>query len=301
MRTNTNTLMIAALTSLALMTATADAAVIISACGIFTNLPNGTAASNSQTCGGNAPNGTGLAAADLATGALRTKATGTISSPGSAGATFKDTVTILGSLPNAVQFHVQLNVHGSISGPPGFDVNFNGNGSLQAAALDTSNALFNAFSIIQLRNYNGGNNPLTNLPDLTGTATQNVLSLVPANVDYVIDNLVTVDSAHRSFTLIASLGAAAAPVIAGVLVVDFSNTAVLSILLPNGLAFQSASGVLLSNPSTVPLPPALLLLGTGLFTVAALKRRMDQKSGTSIELGAGCAGMRRCDDVGESE
>lgn len=263
-------LMFAALTVLASTTNTASALVIISACGVFTNLQNGTSASDTRNCAVSAPTGTGTTSADLATGALRTKATGVSVSAGTAGATFSDTVTIAGNLANPIQFHVLLDVHGAISGPAG-DPNFNGNGSLMATDLETKNALAFGSNIVQLRNYDGTNNPLTNFPSPIGTSTEFIGSLVPSNVHLVIDNLVTVDATHPSFVLTASLSSAAAPLTAGVEIVDFGNTASLSILLPNGFTFHSASGVLLSTP--VPVPPPFALFATGLFSLFAARRR----------------------------
>ena len=52
---------------------------------------------------------------------------------------------------------------------------------------------------------------------------------------------------------------------------DFSNTAFLSLDLPDGLTFTSASGALLSDP--VPEPDTLLLMALGLLSLFAASRR----------------------------
>lgn len=66
--------------------------------------------------------------------------------------------------------------------------------------------------------------------------------------------------------------------------VDLSDTALLSIRLPDGYTFESASGVLLTEPpgdgASVPEPGSLLLTGTSLFTFVGVRwwrnRRMSK-------------------------
>lgn len=59
-----------------------------------------------------------------------------------------------------------------------------------------------------------------------------------------------------------------------VVTADFSGTGLLEVIMPEGAAFESDSGVLLTGGNAVPLPPALLIFGSGITALFALRRRI---------------------------
>lgn len=252
--------MLLAASLLASATPMASAQIIINACGAFLNQPHGTAASLSHTC--SSGTGTGSVTVDFPSGELHVKATGVAASPGTASGTYSDTVTIHGSLAQPLQFEIDLDIHGTLSGPAS-DPNFNGNGDVAAADLEAGNALAFGMSAAILQNYHGNNLPISAFPIETGTGSTFFGGLPADNIHIVLSDMVTVDAAHPSITITASLSAGAAPLTPGVETVDFGNTAVLSIKLPPGFSFTSASGALLTQP--VPLPGALGLFGASLL------------------------------------
>jgi hypothetical protein len=86
----------------------------------------------------------------------------------------------------------------------------------------------------------------------------------------------TVDDAHRAVSITALLMGNAF----NGSFVDFLNTGILSIALPQGLSFTSASGLLLTatNVAPVPEPSELALMLAGLAFVATQARRRRRKN-----------------------
>lgn len=252
-----------------LLASTARASVLVSACNGFAP-PDPVAADISGQCRNDTPTGTpgfASASANLATGVLAAVAKGVFVNNGSASAHFSDTITILGGLVGPLGVNISLGVHGVVSGPALSSPTLNGNGEVITAGFGVTGAITNNQESVILLDYSGTNAPLTNETFGFGTGvSEGVGSLFPNDIEFHIADDVMVDGAHPSFTFTADIGAFAQPVQfpAGALeTVDLGDTATLTLTLPNGFSFTSASGVLLSQvPGTpaVPEPSSLAIL-----------------------------------------
>jgi hypothetical protein len=228
--------------------------------------------------------GNAFASADLATGDLRAKAVGNADNNAGASASFSDTITIHGSLAVAVPVLVTLSVVGFISGPANSATD--NNGEVSAGALQASNALgFNGDSLV-LKNYLDQAHDLTDTEFFkTGTGGVGITSLAPADVHYTIHDVALVDLANPTVTITASVSALADPVphAIGEEVTDFADTAALSIVLPAGYTFTSASGVLLTGaPTTTAEPPPLALLAGAIAALCWVRSRFRAARASTI-------------------
>jgi len=193
----------------------------------------------------NTVNGHAFGSASLTDGALRALADA--SSSGTSTVTswvdFGDTITINGvTAPTAVT--VQMHVTGTISGTVPF----------VSAQLFVGDSFSCTSAVCQVVGF---------------TLDQGQWNASGA-VDDILSIQVTVTPTDHSFVFLGRLIAEANPPDG---LADFENTGQLSLILPNGLSFSSASGVLLTSVSNVPEPGTLALLGLGLAGLAASRRR----------------------------
>jgi len=256
---------------------TARASVLVSACNTFAP-PDPVAADTSGQCRNDTPTGTpgfGSASANLATGVLAAVAKGVFANNGSASAHFSDTITILGGLVGPLGVNISLGVHGVVSGPAQSSPTLNGSGEVITAGFGVTGAITNNQGSVILRDYSGTNVvPLTNETFFSGTGlSEGVGSPYPNDIEFHIADDVMVDGAHPSFTFTADIGAFAQPIqfpLGALETVDLGDTATLTLTLPNGFSFTSASGVLLSQvPGTTaaPEPSSLAILVSALAAV----------------------------------
>ena len=216
------------------------------------------------------------ASGDLATGQARAVAT-SIPYPPSVGiatdAYLRDTITVSGpwSAPSITAI-LSMDVTGSVTGSvPGGEFHigsiWSSYGGGIGAALSLQGDGSGGFAAVP--NVSG-------LGGVVGYGSITTYSLASNEISYRLEIPITLTSSAASFYFQSLVRAYP---YGGPATVDFGHTGQMDLLLPEGYAFTSASGVFLADaPSPVPLPAAGWLMAAGLGTLIRMRRR-PEKSG----------------------
>jgi hypothetical protein len=229
---------------------------------------------------------TSFASANLATGELKVNATGIPrqffhnGAFAQATATATDVLTIVGPDSTAIPIAILLTVDGTLSTPSASagagtafsfvrgGLSVDGPAAIETAELQRR-TVYDAAGIIS-----GGE--LTALRDWAGAAPlpgTDQYELVLRHEAMVVPN-VGFDFLSEIFVSATyTASGPTAPLPGAQLLVDFGNTAIITVELPSGYSLESASGVFLTTPIPEASTWSMILAGLGLLAIAHLRRR----------------------------
>lgn len=231
--------------------------------------------------------GTSAGTADLHTGTLRSRSTAQalsfesdlIRSGGSSSVKLYDTITIEGGFAGPVE--MRMLVDGSFFTTDAVNPNTNSEMRAKLIGFSGTGGLV-ANTLVLVNQHNNGQVELRNQGVVgSGAITTNASSTLkfdPANVQVGISVFFPVTPTSPTFSFLAELATDSAlgftdPVNQVKQAwTDFGNTAQLSLIVPEGVTWHSASGAFLV-PAPVPAPAALWLFGSGLLGLLGVGRR----------------------------
>jgi len=178
----------------------------------------------------------------------------------------RDTITVVGPWSSSsITALLSMDVTGTVTGTP--------LGQFQGSSLWSSNAGGVGTSLAFFGDGSGGYSLTQNdfaLGSVSIYGTTTVHSSALNAVSYRLEIPVVLTSSSASFYFQSLLRAYpyGAPA-----TVDFGHTGQMSLALPEGYSFTSASGVFLSEAPAVPLPAAAWLFASGILALGQLGRR----------------------------
>lgn len=236
--------------------------------------------------------GTSAGTADLRTGTLRSRSTSqafffgsdNIRAGGGSIVQLYDTITVGGGFTGTVELRMLVDGSFFTAGgarPDSLATEMRA----QLFEIDDVQRLDAASALVTVFQYGSGEVELgqqsTNgLGAITTNASGNRNWFDPANVQVGLSLFFSVTPTKPDFSFLARLGTGSRLNLFGGLgnnqvqeaATDFGNTAQLSLIVPEGVTWHSASGAFLV-PAPVPVPPALWLFGSGLLGLVGIARR----------------------------
>ncbi|NNM00945.1 MAG: hypothetical protein HKO62_09365 [Gammaproteobacteria bacterium] len=223
------------------------------------------------------------ASSNLATGALKSFSRNEgLLLPNRAGAGFDDEVTVNGLAPEQTEsITATLRIRGSFSGESDDDLP-----SLVASLIAGFPVVSDSQGAAVVDITYDGSNVTLDQSRSDGRYNVFVETLSSSAVDISLAAFVNVRGSDPTFILSSNIATVAdARTESTTVIADFESTAVLSLELPPGLTFTSASGVLLTKP--VPVPPAVWLFGSGLLGLLAAAARKQPAIGEVLHATVG--------------
>lgn len=216
--------------------------------------------STAGSCNATGPFGSSFGSADLATGEARATATYTGVSGGTpiADVYMRDTLTVTGPWStSSITALLRMDVTGSLTSA------IPGESHIGALWTSSNGGVGASLSLNNGQIYQN----VSGLGSVSSLGTTTVSSYESYEIAYQLELPIELTPSSPQFFFQALLRAY--PYGGGT--ADFGNTGRMSLVLPSGFAFTSASGVFLTSP--VPLPAPVLLLASGLLALLGVGSR----------------------------